>query len=40
MLPDYVDDGTSEYHDGLEKLAVSIGMADVSNSFHRLRTPE
>ena len=40
MLPDYVEYGTSEYHDPLEKLVVSIGTTDVYKCVHRLHIPE
>ena len=37
MLQDYVVYGTRKCHERFEKLAVSIGMTDVSNCFHRIR---
>ena len=39
MLPEKKN-GKWEYHQRLVILAVSIGMTDVSDCFHKLRIPE
>ena len=39
MLPDSVEPNSPEYVERLAEIQASIGIADVSNCFHRLRVP-